>query len=411
MHYFHIFIASVLLAHAAAGLTAAIVERNGDKPKIEPFVATDEFKVIEEGQDIPPSKSLCQIRYDYGQRMAKLMPKETPKPSANQYDLTLPETSVQEKASDPQAAAIKKIETKLHHLEDKEKLSHKQNKPTPKRRVSPSAKRLAPHIEIIKSANADSTNLHSKLSKALDSLEDLVNEMEYGYTFSTGDGLPQVLKVLDPSWPADLRRKAAIVIGEALSNNQEAQAAAKSYNITATLLGLLSKESNVDVVAQLLYALSSTTRGDHTAHDIFYNDDGFVTLAQVYSKFSDIHVRNKCVTLFTDLLNPDMQADTDAQSNTAQPTHRGLNDWCKALKDTLEMSSQDVYFQLDFMRALIALKEEEAKDKEKFCEQDSSLLAYFDTQTKAAKPRVSSGDENQVKLFELLEQARKLYTE
>jgi hypothetical protein len=133
---------------------------------------------------------------------------------------------------------------------------------------------------------------------------------------------------------------------------------------------------------------------------------------KVYQRVSEINVRSKALDLFVDLLNPDMQVEEDDKAkNNAKPTHHGLGDWCQALKSTFDISISDVYFQLDFVRALIALKEEEVKNNEKLCQADTALTEYFNTQLKAVEAQMhQSDDDNQSELLRLLRDAQKLYS-
>ncbi|KAI8055139.1 hypothetical protein BDF22DRAFT_741734 [Syncephalis plumigaleata] len=360
--------AAVLLAHGASAISAAVIERSDTASKSEPFVATDEFKVIEDGQAIPAG---LYVKFDMttGKRMAKKMPKhEDSTATPANYELTVPK-EIQDDI-DRQDAAKMSIDNKLHSSNDKK---------VEKVRVASQGRAAS------SSSSSDKCRCkeqHSKLSETLDRLQDLVDDLDNGYDFAGGDGIPQMFKLLEASWPRDLRRKAAIIIGEALGNNPEAQKAAQSHHVATRLLEFLEKEQDDEVISRLLYALSSATRGDRIAHDAFYNANGFITLMKAYQRVNEINIRGKALSLFIDLLNPDMQVEENDKANksNAKPTHRGLGDWCQALKSTLDISTTSVDFQLDFVRAFVALKEEEVKNNEKLCQVDATLTNYFNTQ-------------------------------
>ncbi|RKP22534.1 hypothetical protein SYNPS1DRAFT_31862 [Syncephalis pseudoplumigaleata] len=403
MRYLTLLVATVLLAHTTLALNAAISEHDDGKPAVEPFVPTDEFQVIKDGQDIPPGLYV-KLDVSTGQRMAKKMPKNEQASSTASHDLIVPEDTKHE--MDAQEIAKEKLEDKLHRLDNKQAkhtAPSSRRKPLSRYHQSTDDQRIAHYLVTIKAATVDNKEKHAKLSEALDDLQDLVDDLETGYNFAHGDGIPQAFRLLDPSWPRDIRRKAAIIIGEALSNNPEAQQAARPHHVTTRLLALLGKEHDNEIISRLLYALSSATRGDRIAHDAFYNADGFLLLVNAYERASELHVRSKALDLFIDLLNPDMQSD-EAASTT--PSHRGLGDWCEALGRTLDLSTSDIYFQLDFVRALVALKEEEARNNnEVLCPTNATITRYIEGQIKAQQ----SSDENEQELLKLLQRAQHLY--
>ncbi|RIB29893.1 armadillo-type protein [Gigaspora rosea] len=323
-------------------------------PKV--FVATDYFQEVLEGQEIPAGLHV-KIDLYTGKKHAKLLDHNDNESSdivIIDKDGSINSDPIQSESinSDPVQIESSEVDvdqdTKVNiHHEDSLKNNNNNSLPI----IPPG------HKENLRISHGDNllfeecvsklTNTQSlhEIISTLDSLEDLVHELDFGIKLARGSGLISVVKLLDND-SNEIKRKAALVIGTAMQNNPLAQDEALKMDLIPYLLDLLSSETDIKVSSRLLYALSSIVRGNKESIQSVKNNQGLSRLAIVYQKLKNNEFRAKCALFITDFIDPNMVTVVNKKFSLFdqhQQQHdevvslfeNAIETWCNLFQDTL----------------------------------------------------------------------------
>lgn len=266
---------NALVAIALLSSTAYAVPSIADSEVSEPicpatgecypsvFEATNDFQVVREGQSIPVGLHV-KMNLETGLKEAQLLaPHEEQQSEDSSSDLALV----------PGETAKEDGNTK----------SEIPPKPYP-----PTAPVYSTDIATFdKALNtlAESSTCTQESQEALDALEELAHELEFGLRLVDSKktkGFEVILHLLQSVDP-DCRSKAALVLGSALRNNDNALAALpKDFPVVDQLLQLLKVETVSEVQNMLVYALSAIMP-EKTSISSFLESDGHETLLASYS--------------------------------------------------------------------------------------------------------------------------------
>ncbi|CAG8587268.1 8875_t:CDS:2, partial [Cetraspora pellucida] len=310
-------------------------------PKV--FIATNYFQEILEGQEIPAGLHV-KIDFDSGKKYAKLLDHNNNEPT----DIIIVDKdgSIH---SDPAQIESSEVDTnqdaevRIHHEDSLETNSsfpvipseHKENF-----RIPHSDNLL--FEECVFKLTTTSQSLHDIIS-TLDSLEDLVHELEFGIKLAKGNGLISIVKLLDND-SNEVKEKAALVIGTTMQNNPSAQDEALKLDLIPYLLDLLSSETDIKVSSRLLYALSSMVRGKKESIQSIKDNQGLSRLAVVYQELENNEFRAKCALFVTYFIDPNMFNIVHKKFNLFDQHHHGdiitsfentIETWCNLFQDTL----------------------------------------------------------------------------
>ncbi|RCK63277.1 Nucleotide exchange factor SIL1 [Candida viswanathii] len=179
-------------------------------PKI--FIPTEEWQVIKEGQEIPPGLHV-RLNIDTLEKEAKLMDAEA------QDEVPVQELVVDGELQDHSKEAIQENLQKIHekkHPEVKQDHSHrsKVNKDDLNNFDSASLE-----VENYKPGESDI----ERLNTALDTLEELSHDIEFGEKLTADKNIFQsLLRIADTVNDAKVEEKAYRIMGSSLRNNPEA---------------------------------------------------------------------------------------------------------------------------------------------------------------------------------------------
>ncbi|RHZ67644.1 hypothetical protein Glove_300g57 [Diversispora epigaea] len=342
----------IVTAYPSSVSTTEICDKGGNcYPKL--FEATKEFKEILEGQEIPRGLHI-KIDFETGKKYAKLL---DPSDSGSSSEVVLFENDEMDDDDDEtfsqvntlhqqeslQESLKESLKESLHDTlnldnnnnENRDRYRNRnkyknynyslpiiQKKPQPQpvpsqrhkenNRISHSDHLLFDNYisQLIKSLSSSSQQQQQSLTmilSALDGLEELVHELDFGIKLSKGEGLKSIISLLNHD-SNEIKKKAALVIGAAMQNNPLAQSHALRMNLIPRLLNSLSSEegNDIKVLSRLLYALSSIVRGNRAAMKIVNDNDGLSLLAILYEKLEDNEFRAKCALFITDFIDPNM---------------------------------------------------------------------------------------------------------
>ncbi|ORY81950.1 hypothetical protein BCR37DRAFT_413665 [Protomyces lactucae-debilis] len=228
------------------------------------FVPTDTFQVVHDDQIVPGGLHY-RINVETGLKEAKLLDSaDDSTTSTTAAALALvPGEDVQEKAAAPVQTAERK------------------KKPYRPNRGAVTGGALQTFAAAQETLEAD-TSCSARVLEALDALEELAHELEFGLRIADSSVLPNLAALLSIEQSA-CRSKAAIVIGSALRNNENAQEVIPPHaQLTKTLLIRLSKEKESDVQRVLVYALSASLSPNSVAMRDFEKAGGHATLTTLF---------------------------------------------------------------------------------------------------------------------------------
>ncbi|RIA87445.1 armadillo-type protein [Glomus cerebriforme] len=311
------------------------------------FVATEEFQEVREGQEIPPGLHV-KIDFNTGKKHAKIL---DPNDHESSEVIIINEDGdpIDQEEIEPGHKIIgdtsdgskeNKGPSLNFHQDSKDNFSlpiitsrHKENI-----RI-PSSDHIQFELYISQLQNSSSLQV---LVSALDGLEDLVHELDFGIKLAKGQGIISILSLLDHD-SAQIKKKAAIVIGTAMQNNPTAQDDVKHLRIVSRLLDRLSNETDVKVSIRLIYALSSIVRGNQNAIQSIKDNNGLQRLSVLYGNRSNNEFRAKCALFVTDFIDPNMIEigqntvffEQDQYDVTIDPITDIIEVWCKQFQDTL----------------------------------------------------------------------------
>ncbi|KAG9298193.1 hypothetical protein G9A89_002681 [Geosiphon pyriformis] len=295
------------------------------------FEATYEFQEILEGQEVPGGLHI-RVNINTGQRHAKLISATTVEDSAAIIVLDKNQT-ISMKESEKEEMNNSKTN---FHLPSSEKVNSTlplvSMADKPNKHVPQSDHHLFEEYIASLSSN-DTTN--TQLLQALDGLEELVHELDFGVKLARGDGIFVILRLLTHQ-ENEVKKKAATVLGTAMQNNPTAQTIALQLNLVPRVLDRLISEHDVAFSSRLLYALSSIIRGNEKAVESFQNNEGLILLADFYTSTINEELQGKCAVFITDLFDPNMiNVNSSIIDYQSFSMISAIDIWCKLFQETL----------------------------------------------------------------------------
>ncbi|CAG8529447.1 7790_t:CDS:2 [Paraglomus occultum] len=297
------------------------------------FEATEEYKEVRPDQEIPPGL-LVRINMETGKKYAKLND-NSPVTDVQTIDISNAELDSENSSpynnSSSQPVAGPKV-TFHGHLPQNHTDNHSPNKKIP----LSEHERFDDYVNILKNDNIDV----KELLGALEELEDLVHELEFGIKLAKGEGLELIVKLFEHD-ENRVKKMAAVVVGSAMQNNPKAQSLSQTHNLIAILLKFLSTERNAQVASRFLYALSSIVRGSSSASESLARHYGLSVLIDTYVSSTSDDYRAKCALFVTDLLDPNMMASDkkvyleQGDGMKVLPETGILSEWCDVFQATL----------------------------------------------------------------------------
>ncbi|ORY05420.1 hypothetical protein K493DRAFT_296471 [Basidiobolus meristosporus CBS 931.73] len=299
------------------------------------FEATTEFQPIKEGQEIPPGLHV-RLNVYTGEKEAKLMDNED---TTADHSLTVnpeEEYSIVPVSNDTDPAQQVVEDTVPPKFNSEFRDSSKPNARIPQS----DHQRFEANLKVV----SNPTEYEEvELLEALDSMEDLVHEIDFGKLLAKNDGLGQVADFMDTKWSDAIRLKAATIIGSAVQNNPPVQQSALQLDLVGRMLTRISSEQQPKVLSRYMYALSSMVRGNTQAIKVVNEKGGLTQLAGLYVKHQNEDFRKKCAIFVADFLNPDMEEVEELTEQVEVPSNmlasEGTEDWCQHLQKTLLDSS------------------------------------------------------------------------
>ncbi|CAG8469504.1 2097_t:CDS:2 [Cetraspora pellucida] len=322
-------------------------------PKV--FIATNYFQEVLEGQEIPAGLHV-KIDFVSGKKYAKLLDHNNNEPS----DIIIVDKdgSIHSDPAQIESSEVGTNQDSEVHIHHEDSLETNSSFPV----IPPGHKEnfRIPHSdnllfeECIFKLTTTSQSLHDIIS-TLDSLEDLVHELEFGIKLAKGNGLISIVKLLDND-SNEVKEKAALVIGTTMQNNPLAQDEALKLDLIPYLLDLLSSETDIKLSSRLLYALSSIVRGKKESIQSIKDNQGLSRLAVIYQKLENNEFRAKCALFVTDFIDPNMFNIVHKKFNLFDQHHHDgiissfentIETWCNLFQDTL-FDDMDNDKEIDF---------------------------------------------------------------
>ncbi|CAG8448235.1 2144_t:CDS:2 [Ambispora gerdemannii] len=313
------------------------------------FQPTSEFQNVLEGQEVPTGLHI-RVDINTGMRQAKLLDADetaTERTSVilldeNGNSIIKEETSI--------TTTISKIDEEIEIETPKKANFHKQsdekNSSLPLLVNTPKPNKHIPHSDYesfdghLKTLSQSHDAPIQELINALDGLEDLVHELDFGVRFANSDGVLMVIELLYHI-NNEVKVKAATVLGTAMQNNPFSQKNAISLNLIPRLLDIISYNHDNKYSSRLLYALSSIIRGNSEGVQSFlYDNQGLLRLAAYYASNRDEEIRAKCAIFITDLFDPKMvtttsESDKKISYNNHHQHQQGIDEWCRQFQSSL----------------------------------------------------------------------------
>jgi nucleotide exchange factor SIL1 len=296
------------------------------------FVPTDEFRVIEDDQEIPAG---LHVRLDVvtGQRQAKI---NIPSADDHVNDAVVVHTPDQ-----------LELEPELPKDAPKEVPLHQQKIKPPK------------HVEGDKGVFDDSVaaligDVESTLATALSELSELSHEAYWGAQLTAAPGAVKALLSRLSAASPNIRANAALVLGSALSNNPKALAHAIETELVTPVLAALKLEHDEAAKKRIIFLLGQTLR-DGGVRARFLQQQGVDVLTDVFHAGSPTIQGRIAVVIEDVFLNIDMRADgSSAAGSKDEVVLEGL---CVPFADgVVELASKDVNEAAKVLSALGALK-------------------------------------------------------
>lgn len=345
-------------------------------PKV--FVATDEFQVIHDDQELPPGLHV-RLNLETGKKEAKINVIDAADDTNNAIVVIQNEDSYSEPAVVDTPKPIPRVPVSLDGA----------IKPP----ISASASEALAFSDSLEILSSHKSHSASELSHALLSLEELVHEIYWGLQIAAPKYVSPLLTLVSSSPEAIIRSNAALVLGSALSNNPKALSSATSdhsVRLIRSLLSSLDKETDNNARARILYALNQAIKSPTTRTD-FLSADGLPTLHRLF-KNGDAEFMGKAAIVIEDnFLNEDMLPDTEFMKKQADglvrfnPARDGTEErkFCSLFEDALLNASAKEGVDEDIkgkvFSALSALKRKYLGHKE--CMSSKEFLGWLSAQT------------------------------
>lgn len=282
------------------------------------FEPTHEFRVVHDDQSIPPGLYV-KINLETGLKEARLLNDDEHNGEANANDLALV----------PVGDVIEPIPIAGKH----------KSAPFPPTKYLEGTERS--NFQEALAVLHQESMCNTRVEQALDSLEDLAHELEFGLKIvrSEESGLERLLHFMQSS-AASCRYRAALVLGSALQNNENAiLSLPRSYSVPTQLLALLEEEHDKYTQKMLLYALSASM-AQKSARGDFSNVDGHKIVLSIYESGND-DLKGKIASFIQDHF---AALDTEEQDMTVQKDLAyeeqlsqldALESWCNQFQTTL----------------------------------------------------------------------------
>lgn len=308
-------------------LTATSHQTNGV------FEATEEWQEIREGQKVPGGLHY-RMNLATGKKEAKILIVEE---EANKDQLPVvvssgggSSPSIQPLESDKADAIRQKVQEKLNMNKDIEQI-----------------KTLVAHF-------SNSSTTEQKVD-ILEHLDDYLHQIDNARDFVTIGGLSKVVIPALNSKQASILEKTAILIGSASQANTQVQDAIIKTDILTSLLDLLVNPPvntpDNNVLARLMFAISSLVRGNAKSMDVFDQLDGFTKLSQVMALSFNKKLVLKGLTLVSDVLKSHPHVMQDK-----------LDMWCPVIRKPFLFQSLEIDHIEKVVDCLLPLAQQCKKD-------------------------------------------------
>lgn len=278
------------------------------------FVPTSEFTVVHDDQDIPPGLHV-RINVTTGLKEAKI------------YTGT-------ENTGEHEAIAVVPGE-EVHDQPIVE-----QARPYP-----PTAPLKGSDLSVFQTSLTvlrDELSCSHKAIDALDALEELVHELEFGLkmvSVDKSDGLEVLLHHLQ-SKHGECRAKAALVLGSALRNNANAlHALPTTFSLTSQILNAIDIEKDPKAQRMMIYALSAIMPHETAPRD-YKLSAGHEIMLHTYAK-GNLDIQGKIASFVEDHFAQDesSQARIRLQDNNRYGSTLteldALDNWCNLFQKSL----------------------------------------------------------------------------
>lgn len=333
------------------------------------FDATDEFQVVREGQSIPAGLHV-KMNLETGLKEARLLSPQ----DAEGHD----------RASELALVPVEEAK------DDVTKGDNGASKPYPP--TTPVYGSDVSNFDHALASLSVSSSCTQESQDALDALEDLAHELEFGLRLIDAQktkGLEVVLHLLQSPDP-HCRSKAALVLGSALRNNENALAALPAdFSLSNQLLQLLEVEGVANVQNMLVYALSAVMPLK-SALDSFRESDGHTILFQAYNNGSD-NLKGKIASFIEDHFaqTPMKSSKMIVQDGSAYESRLleadVLGKWCDKFQDSL----MDVSAQGSTREKLLSSVNQIRRSNMDMCTVRPEFLNYLAKESKAKRSDAS----------------------
>ncbi|KAJ2069558.1 nucleotide exchange factor sil1, partial [Coemansia sp. S100] len=279
------------------------------------FNATDEFQVVQPGQDLPPGLHV-QINMASGERLAKLMAPEPKKDLA----LVVPESLPVDPPKD----------------NSRQRGFGSGYKPA-------AAEGFQAHIDLVVELSTSMDRSQADLlHNTLLAMEDLVHDTRYAdELIHRSTGATSLLRLSDAnsSWPANIRQLASVVLGTALQNNPQAQESLFVDGAMPLFIDNVVRENDARALGKHVFALSALVRGNNKALAEFAGESlrNLSTLTVVGDRKVRDMAEARVVRLVEDVLNSELHPDfLESAEDMKKVFAVSASAWCSELADRLQ---------------------------------------------------------------------------
>jgi len=320
----------------------------------EPFIPTNEWQVIKEGQGIPPGLHV-RIDMQTGKKEAKLI-ENTDTPSSNSEEVDsekkikfkLPD-DIKDASTKHEALknALKNIKEDYNpnKLEDGEVKTNFRSMDEIKKDLDGLQLGIKSDIEIIQDlfSRFSSAKDDEEISLILEDLEYYVHKYDNAIDFLSLDGLSKIILPSLNSTSKGVRKMASYLVGGAMQSNPTFQKASLEAGLIPILLRLTTLDPEPEVSTKSFYALSGLLRNYPDAQNAFLRQGGLDALSSIIGS-TDMEyqkLRIKILTLLDDLMVERGYKDKVQYSEIDLESRLRDAGWCSILEQNLVMPRQD----------------------------------------------------------------------
>ena len=176
---------------------------------------------------------------------------------------------------------------------------------------------LPPHIRSKFEISLAQIQELSEIDEALESLEELSHEVEFGERIINNATVSRLLYFINlKELPSRVRALSAIILGNSLQNNPNACIKASKIvdkdgrvDLVRSLIELLNEEPDLKVKRNIMYAIARAAKIPGS-HQYLITQDGLQRLRSIFEKTEDSRLRLKMAAFIEDeFLNQDMIDD------------------------------------------------------------------------------------------------------